>query len=147
VGDLVVADARIVAEVDTGIQQEGQSPIITPGAAIMVASPLELTQFTSELAERLSLAANSITLTTNGDPLIASEESPVALWTDTVGVSADALLASALLHTPDPTWHPDSPAGGMSSAQLREKTAGGGALSGEEVQLALRYLLVEIFPA
>lgn len=142
-----MASAHIVDEVDTGIQQEGQSPIITPGAAIMVTAPLELTQFTAELATRLSLGVNEVTLTTNGDPLAASEETPVALWTDTVGVTPDALLAAALLHTPDPTWHPDSPAGGVSAEELRDKAAGGSPLSGVEVQLALRYLLTAAFPA
>jgi len=142
-----VADARIVVEVDTGIQQDGQSSVIEPAAAVELASPLRLDQFADELAGLVHLEVAAVVLSTTGDTLIASAEAPVAMWTDAEGISADALLDAAVAHTPDPTWHSDAPPGGISPEELRDKAVGGAMLSTDEMQLSVRYLLQAVFPA
>jgi hypothetical protein len=141
-----VSDARIVTEVDTGIQQGDQSPNITPGAAVELGSPLRLDQFTAELSERTGVPVNTLVLSANGDAGTADDEHPVCLWTDASGVAADALLDAAVAHVPSPTWNPDAPPGGMSAAELRDKATSGSLLSPDETQLALRLLLAAAFP-
>lgn len=136
-----MSDAVTVDEVDSGVTQGDEPVRVDFTAAVRVSSPLRLDQFTAELAARVSLPVQSLVLSCNGDPSIASAEQPVVIWTAAQEVSPNALLAAAQQHDPDPAWSPSVPAGGVTRQALEDKAAAGVALSYEELQLAVRFLL------
>lgn len=134
----------MVTAVDSGVTQDGEPVMVEFTAAVELTSPLRLDQFAAELATQVGLDSTVLVLSSNGDTAMASTDAPVVLWTTNQEISADALLAAATAHTPDPTWTAGGhPGGGVTMDDLREKVRTGAALSVDEMQLAVRYLLLD----
>lgn len=143
-----MAEAELLDEVDSGVTQPDENgdpvSIMVPAhAAVRVTSPMRLDQFAVELATLAQVPLTVVLLQASGSLDTADEDHPVALWTESEMVQPNVLLAAATAHTPDPTWQPTGASAGMTIEELRAKVGSGSMLSPEEVQLAVKFLLLE----
>jgi len=142
-----LSDATLLDEVDSGISQPDENGDPVPvlalfHAAVQVTSPMRLDQFTVELAESASVPLGVVVLQANGDPASADPDAPVALWTESELIQPNVLLSAAQAHVPDPTWQPSGGGAGSTIEELRDKVGGGSLLAPDELQLAVKLLLL-----
>jgi hypothetical protein len=142
-----VSDAELLDEVDSGVSQPDANgdpvPVTVPfHAAIRLTSPLRLDQFTVELATAADAPLGAVAVQASGALDSADDDHPVALWTESELIQPNVLLATALAHSPDPAWQPTGAAAGLTIDDLREKVRGGQLLAADELQLAVRLLLL-----